>query len=86
MSSKHVDLDRKVYDNKHVSQFLVDMVNLAQYYDLFIDNGIECNDTIVLLTNNILKEIGVKKIGHRLAIMNAIPKVKEKIALESEGR
>ena len=78
-------VDETIYDNEDVKQFLVNMLHLEQYYEIFIDNGIDRNDTIVLLTNSVLKEIGIDKIGHRLAIINALPTVKEKIALQSEG-
>jgi class 3 adenylate cyclase/tetratricopeptide (TPR) repeat protein len=53
-----------------VSEFLRDL-DLEQYVDAFEENAIDA-ETLALLTNDDLKELGVAALGHRKKITNAI--------------
>eukprot|EP01084_Bolivina_argentea_P254227 427370_1 len=65
-------------DKQDVKVWLETKVKLPQYYGLFIENGLETLNIIQLLTKQELDEIGIKKIGHRLQILNEIQKLKQK--------
>ena len=57
--------------NNEVYQWL-NSIELSQYYDTFIRNGIDNIDTILTLTKNDLIDIGVSKLGHRNRIIKKI--------------
>jgi len=52
-------------------------LELPQYFDLFVENGIEDIATIQSFTKEELKEIGIDKIGHVKKILNAIDSLHE---------
>merc|ERR1711933_56781 len=52
--------------------WLHDEVGLAQYFDVFVDNGIEDLSTAKLLTMETLKAIGIDKIGHCMKILHQV--------------
>ena len=56
-------------DIDDVRIFLNKIGKLNEYYDLFISNGIDSNNAIILLDDNALQQIGINKIGHRLGIV-----------------
>ena len=47
-------------------------IGLPQYHNIFVQNGIEDNQTIMSLTKEDLMSIGIDKLGHRNKIMNGI--------------
>merc|ERR1712176_236268 len=51
-------------------------LELSEYYQLFIDEGIDDLQTLKLLNYEQLKEIGVKKLGHRLKILQKAKETK----------
>merc|ERR1711920_250511 len=53
--------------------WLEDKVGLGQYFDVFVDNGIEDLSTAKLLTMQTLKAIGIDKIGHCMKILHQVP-------------
>eukprot|EP01084_Bolivina_argentea_P164079 285311_1 len=55
-----------------MSNWLINVVKLGQYLDNFIDSGFEELLTVKWITFDMLKEIGINKIGHRLKIMHSI--------------
>lgn len=59
-------------DESGIKQWLSDKVKLPQYYDVFIANGIDNLDVAKLITMDVLKEIGVKMIGHRMRILHSV--------------
>merc|ERR1712154_315663 len=57
-----------------VSKWMTEDVRLPQYIDVFFENGLEDTEVILTLTNDDLKDIGVKILGHRKKIMLHIKK------------
>ena len=47
-----------------------------EYYDIFLENGINNIETSLSLTDEHLQLMGIKKIGHRIKILNSIQKCK----------
>ena len=52
-----------------VYQWLRDHVGLSQYYDMFIDNGIDDMEIIADTTMEDLNNLGYLKLGHRKKII-----------------
>ena len=52
-------------------------LHLSEYIDVFKEESIEL-DIVLELTSDDLKEIGVKKLGHRKIILKAISELHEK--------
>lgn len=63
---------------QQVREWLNDL-DLSEYYDNFIDNGFDKLDIITNNINNkdILKRIGIDKIGHQIVIIKSIQKLNE---------
>merc|ERR1712113_733335 len=57
-------------------KWVVDTLKYPEYFDLFIENGVDTLNVAKLLTKNELKAIGINKIGHQLKIMDAIQALK----------
>jgi hypothetical protein len=53
-----------------VSDWL-EKLGLRQYADMFTENDIEWS-VLPELTHELLREIGVKSVGHRMSILRAI--------------
>ena len=61
-----------------IKMWLRDTVQLPQYYDIFIENGFDTMDNILCISDrNVLKDIGVNKIGHQMKIISDIKKLSE---------
>ena len=58
-------------DNNAVFQFL-DKLGLAKYAKIIIDEGFDDLDTFKEIEDYQLKELGVKKMGHRMKILKSI--------------
>ena len=69
------EIDR--HSSNEVSVWLRDTVRLSEYIDLFMENGMENMDVILLLTENELDIMNIEKLGHRMKILNEIEKLKE---------
>ena len=48
---------------------------LGEYVDLFVENGLDDLEVVKDLTMDILRDIGVDKIGHRMKIIKYIDKL-----------
>lgn len=66
-------------ERQKLKKWLTDKVKLPEYFELFVENGVEDLATAALLTVDALKGVGMDKIGHQLKMMNHIG------ALKSEG-
>jgi len=53
-------------------KWVEDTLKLPEYYELFMENGVETLNDIKLLTESELKMIGITKIGHRKRMEKAI--------------
>jgi len=60
----------------------VSSLDLEQYADTFIDQGIT-GDALVMLVHEDLQEMGIKSVGHRLTILKGVydVKVKQNVAI-----
>ena len=55
-----------------VRKWLNDVVELPEYYDIFIEHGFDDMRLIKNVTNEDLKEIGIDKLGHRKKLLRCI--------------
>ena len=65
--------DSNIGINQAVNGWLNE-IGLSEYYGLFINSGCDDMETILSLTDDDLKELGIHKLGHRKKIMNHIGK------------
>ena len=71
--------DKGIMQNKNeLKQWLVNIVQLPEYYDVFIYNGIEDLQTVKLLTISTLKQMGIDKIGHQMKILHKVQELNQK--------
>ena len=63
-------VDEDVYD--WISDWMVNVVKLPQYLDVFIENGYEEASVIQTLTPCDLHEMGIDKKGHQIKILQTI--------------
>ncbi len=61
---------------EQVKYWINNIVCMKEYYDIFVQNGIDDIDIIKDLNMDELIEIGINKLGHRKKIMNEIDKLK----------
>ena len=60
----------------------LDKLGLGQYAEAFAENNVDA-ETLSRLTTDDLKEIGVKSVGHRRKLLDAIAELSEKAAASS---
>ena len=58
--------------NNKVYLWLRDNVGLEEYYDLFMENGLDEMEIIQQINNETLIDIGIHKIGHRIKIIKYV--------------
>ena len=70
--SASIDMSRIA--NISFKDWLCDVAKCAEYYDMFINAGFDSMDEMdpQLVTHDVLKEVGIDKIGHRVKILKAI--------------
>lgn len=71
LNNKLVNISKEE-KQKQVKYFLNDILEMNEYYQLFIDNGLDDMDIIITLTMDELEQLGIKKIGHRKKIKQEI--------------
>eukprot|EP01083_Nonionella_stella_P071902 193462_1 len=64
-------------EQQKLKQWLESDVRLPQYYNVFVENGIEDLTTAALLTMETLKAMGIDKIGHQMKVLNMVIKLKD---------
>lgn len=52
--------------------WMVQTVQLPEYFELFVENGLEELDVVKDIDDKILTEIGIKKVGHRMKLLKHI--------------
>ena len=57
-------------------KWVVNTLKYQEYYELFVENGVDTLNVAKLLTKRELKAIGINKIGHQLKIMDEIQALK----------
>eukprot|EP01083_Nonionella_stella_P171651 586730_1 len=62
---------------QELKQWLEYDVGLPQYYNVFVENGIDDLTTAALLTMEPIKAMGIEKIGHQMKILNMVIKLKD---------
>ena len=68
-----------------VRRWMISVVKLPQYLDVFIENGFDDLSLIQMMRSNDLEDLGIDKKGHRLKIMREIDKLKGSGTTRSEG-
>merc|ERR1719295_1920265 len=58
-------------------KWVVDTLKYPEYFELFVENGVDTLNVAKLLTKSELKMIGINKIGHQLKIMEGIQALKQ---------
>ena len=66
-------------------EWLSDIAKCGEYYDMFINAGFESMDEMdpSLVTHEVLKEVGVDKIGHRVKILKAIDQFRNAVGVNN---
>ena len=60
-----------------VAVWLRSIVNLPEYIDLFMESGLDDMGIIEDVGANVLVEIGIDKVGHRMRILKAVRQLKQ---------
>ena len=79
MQKKKRDEKVKVFENDNVEGvriWLRDKVEMKQYIDVFLRNGVDKLSIVCLLDKIALKEMGIYKIGHQIVLLDQIQKLK----------
>ena len=63
-------------EQEKLKSWLENTVKLPEYFDIFMDGGIEDLETVSMLTKNELNDIGISKVGHQVKILGAARKLK----------
>ena len=71
-------------EQQKLKSWLENNVKLPQYYETFVENGIDDLDTVKLLTMETIKGMGIDKIGHQMKILNQVTKLKQNNNGESD--
>ena len=58
-------------------KWIVNTLKYPEYYELFVENGVDTLNVAKLVTKSELKAIGINKIGHQLKIMEGIQALKQ---------
>ena len=58
-------------------KWVVNTLKYPEYYELFVENGVDTLNVAKLLTKSELKAIGINKSGHQLKIMECIQALKQ---------
>eukprot|EP01083_Nonionella_stella_P231499 817434_1 len=66
-----------IVHNDPVRNWIVNELGLGQYVELFIANGYEEMDVVMIMKEQDLQEIGIENQGHRAKIMAEIEKLKD---------
>ena len=76
MSSLMLDKEDKTLNESEleVQRWMVNILKLPQYFQLFIDNGYDEIETIMEMDDKELQDIGINKKGHRKKILRYIRK------------
>ena len=61
---------------RQLRAWLGQQVRLPEYWELFMDSGIEDLGTAALLSTDTIVQIGIDKVGHQLKIMNEVRKLR----------
>ncbi len=71
-----VEQARDIDDNEEHKRIRIwlrgDRINMEQYYELLINNGFEDFNLIRGLNLDIMEQIGIDKIGHRVELLRRI--------------
>ena len=59
-------------DKQEFKQWITVKLNLPEYYDVFVEQGIDTLKVVQLMTKEELIEMGINKVGHRMQILKEI--------------
>ena len=74
---------QSMIERQEIIKWLRDIVNLPEYIELFIQNGIENLEILREVTMDDLNQMGIKKCGHRIKIMKAIEKLRGTLPIQA---
>eukprot|EP01084_Bolivina_argentea_P157750 274880_1 len=57
-------------EQQKLKSWLENKVKLPQYYDVFLNNGIDELSVVAMIDKNTLKDMGIDTIGHQVKILN----------------
>ena len=80
--SAKINMDPK---RQKLKQWLEEKVGLPQFYDLFIQNGVDDLSTAKLLTAETLKDMGIEKVGEKMKILHQVALLNENKNDEGQG-
>ena len=80
--SAKINMDPK---RQKLKQWLEEKVGLPQFYDLFIQNGVDDLSTAKLLTAATLTDMGIKKVGEKMKILHQVALLNENKNDEGQG-
>eukprot|EP01084_Bolivina_argentea_P018103 33751_1 len=64
-------------EQQRLKAWLQNTVKLPQYYDLFLQNGIDELSVVALIDKETLKEMGIDTIGHQIKILDKAKQLKQ---------
>eukprot|EP01084_Bolivina_argentea_P295255 508260_1 len=80
--------DKLLKDKHEFKDWVENTLKLPEYYQHFVEHGIQTLDVVQMVTINELKEMNITKIGHRMLMLREIAILKQKININyiaSEG-
>eukprot|EP01084_Bolivina_argentea_P041849 77255_1 len=73
----NMDDNKSNVQQKEFKTWLENKVQLPQYYDLFINNGIDELSVVSLIDRDTLKDLGISIIGHQIKILDNVKQLKQ---------
>ena len=84
VTQKMVSDNNITAEQQKLRSWLEDTVRLPQYYEVLIENGIDDLETVALLAEEQLKEIGIVMLGHRVKLLNEMQQLKSNENISKE--
>eukprot|EP01084_Bolivina_argentea_P203086 346899_1 len=76
-TSLNVNNNNMNIQQEKLKMWLENKVKLKQYFNVFIESGIDDLETVCLLTKDSLKDMGIDKVGHQVKLLSNIKQLKE---------
>merc|ERR1712130_651033 len=79
--------DKKVLSEREkLKEWITTKVGLPEYFDIFIENGVEDLETAKLMTMEDLQIMNIKKIGHKKKIMQRVGMLNQNVAAPNNNK
>eukprot|EP01084_Bolivina_argentea_P133446 235511_1 len=73
----NVKVDKTLTKQQKLKVWLRDQVELPEYYDIFIENGVDDLSVVMLINMDVLQQMDIKKIGHKMKILHCVKLLKQ---------